>query len=239
MTIVYHRVQTSVALDNVLRCSILKLTGCYQKKTMRPFPLCSCREWAQRRLWGYRFLAVQNQTGQTSIGPRQIPPSADLGMACAAARVSPTALGGDMEPKAISQTKKNELADDTLEGASAIAEFLFGSRDKTRKVYHLVQTSKIPIYRLGALLHARKSVLLEFIAAQERRVMLEDTESAVPSEATLTPASPTSPGNTELKEVTKCSKRPIFGFRSVLRERKSALLKFITGQENRVLPPEA
>jgi hypothetical protein len=147
--------------------------------------------------------------------------------------------GADMEPKAISQTKKTELADDTLEGASAIAEFLFGSRDKTRKVYHLVQKSKIPIYRLGALLHARKSVLMEFIAAQERRVMLEDAEGAVPAEAALTPAAPISPGNTELNEVTESSKHPIFGLRSVLRERKSALLKFITGEENRVLPPDA
>lgn len=41
-----------------------------------------------------------------------------------------------MEPKAASLDVR---ADDTLEGAAAIAEYLFGSRDLRRKVYYLAR----------------------------------------------------------------------------------------------------
>jgi hypothetical protein len=72
---------------------------------------------------------------------------------------------------AIPQTTPNELADDILEGAESIAEFLFGSREQRRKVYYLAECSKLPIFRLGSVLCARKSVLLEFISGQESRVL--------------------------------------------------------------------
>jgi hypothetical protein len=46
------------------------------------------------------------------------------------------------------------LADDLMEGADVIAEFLFGDRQKRRKVYHLVSDAKAgakpPIFRMGA-----------------------------------------------------------------------------------------
>jgi len=76
-----------------------------------------------------------------------------------------------MEPNAIPQKTPSELADDILEGADAIAEFLFGSREQRRKVYYLAECSKLPIFRLGSVLCARKSVLLEFISGQESRVL--------------------------------------------------------------------
>jgi hypothetical protein len=63
------------------------------------------------------------------------------------------------------------LADDLLEGADAIAEFLFGSKATRRKIYHLAETSKLPVFRLGSMLCARKSVLINFIAGQENRVL--------------------------------------------------------------------
>lgn len=68
----------------------------------------------------------------------------------------------------------NALSDDLLEGAHAIAEFLFGTGDEVRnrrKIYHLVETSRLPVFRLGSVLCARKSVLLEFIGLQEKRIM--------------------------------------------------------------------
>jgi len=74
-------------------------------------------------------------------------------------------------PNAIPQTMPNELADDILEGAESIAEFLFGSREHRRKVYYLAECSKLPIFRLGSVLCARKSVLLDFISGQESRVL--------------------------------------------------------------------
>jgi hypothetical protein len=75
-----------------------------------------------------------------------------------------------MEPNAVPQKTPGELADDILEGADAIAEFLFGSKEHRRKVYYLAECSKLPIFRLGSVLCARKSVLLGFIAGQEGRV---------------------------------------------------------------------
>jgi hypothetical protein len=75
-----------------------------------------------------------------------------------------------MQPNAVSQKTPSELANDILEGADAIAEFLFGSREHRRKVYYLAESSKLPIFRLGSVLCARRSVLLGFISGQERRV---------------------------------------------------------------------
>ncbi|MGK7058060.1 DNA-binding protein [Bradyrhizobium sp. 1050_B9_N1_2] len=61
------------------------------------------------------------------------------------------------------------LADDMLRGAEAIAEFLFGDAKQRRKVYHVVETGKLPTFRLGAILCARKSKLLAWIEQQERQ----------------------------------------------------------------------
>jgi hypothetical protein len=68
------------------------------------------------------------------------------------------------------QSADTDLADDILEGADAIAEFLFGSRSNRRKVYYLAECSKLPIFRLDSVLCAMRSVLLDFIAGQEDRV---------------------------------------------------------------------
>ncbi|MGC8535508.1 MAG: hypothetical protein ACP5QR_08225 [Rhizomicrobium sp.] len=62
---------------------------------------------------------------------------------------------------------KTEFATDILRGAEAIAEFLFGSPDERRKVYHLAATSRLPTLKLGSMICARKSVLLKWIEDQE------------------------------------------------------------------------
>ena len=74
----------------------------------------------------------------------------------------------------ISNVTSNELSGDILEGADAIAEFLFGSKESRRKVYYLAECSKLPIFRLGSVLCARKSVILRFISGQENRVLPPD-----------------------------------------------------------------
>jgi hypothetical protein len=61
------------------------------------------------------------------------------------------------------------LADDLLRGAGAIAVFLFGSATQRRKVYHLAETSRLPVFRLGSVLCARKSVLLQWVGEQDKR----------------------------------------------------------------------
>ncbi len=59
------------------------------------------------------------------------------------------------------------LGSDLLRGADQIAEFMFGTPTERRKIYHLAETSNLPVFRLGALLCARKSTLLAWIEAQE------------------------------------------------------------------------
>lgn len=63
----------------------------------------------------------------------------------------------------------HEFSGDLLRGADRIAEFLFGSATERRKVYHLAETSRLPVFRLGSMLCARRSVLLEWIGDQEHR----------------------------------------------------------------------
>jgi hypothetical protein len=87
-----------------------------------------------------------------------------------APRHSTRSLGGNMEAPAVPQNKPNELADDILRGADEIAEFIFGDRGSRRNVYYLVASSRLPVFRLGSLLCARKSVLLQWISGQENRV---------------------------------------------------------------------
>ena len=63
------------------------------------------------------------------------------------------------------------LGGELLEGADEIAEFMFGDPRKRRKVYHLAENSKLPVFRLGSTLCARRSVLLSWIEDQERRAV--------------------------------------------------------------------
>jgi hypothetical protein len=68
----------------------------------------------------------------------------------------------------------SELADDTLHGAEAIAEYVYGDREKqhVRKVYHNASSAsanRLPTFRLGAMICARRSKILQWIEAQEAR----------------------------------------------------------------------
>jgi hypothetical protein len=62
---------------------------------------------------------------------------------------------------------------DTLRGAGAIAEYLFGSRSDRRRVYYFVEKGAIPVFRVGVILCARKSTLQGWVEAQERRSCAE------------------------------------------------------------------
>jgi hypothetical protein len=63
------------------------------------------------------------------------------------------------------------LAPDLLRGAEEIAAFLFGDKSQRRKVYHLAETSRLPVFRLGSVLCARRSILMAWIAEQEQRAL--------------------------------------------------------------------
>ncbi len=61
------------------------------------------------------------------------------------------------------------LADDLLRGADAIATFVFGSTKHRRKVYYYASDAKVrmPVFRIGNVICARKSTLIEWIERQE------------------------------------------------------------------------
>lgn len=70
------------------------------------------------------------------------------------------------------------VGDDILRGADEIAIFLFGDASERRKVYHLASkksssvktktVGRLPIFRLGAVVCARRSILLKWIEEQEK-----------------------------------------------------------------------
>ncbi|MBF0562324.1 MAG: DNA-binding protein [Alphaproteobacteria bacterium] len=65
--------------------------------------------------------------------------------------------------------EKSPVAKDMLNGASAIAQFLGWTR---RRLYYeagsdRIRITRLPVFRIGATLSARKSSLLRWIADQE------------------------------------------------------------------------
>jgi hypothetical protein len=67
------------------------------------------------------------------------------------------------------------LAEDLLYGAAAIAEFMFGNKEERRKVYGLIESGALPVFRLGAILCARKSTIVRDVEARERAAVSEIT----------------------------------------------------------------
>lgn len=57
---------------------------------------------------------------------------------------------------------------DLLAGADAIAAFM---GIKPRRVYHLAETQRLPVFRLGATLCARRSTLVRWIEEMERETL--------------------------------------------------------------------
>jgi hypothetical protein len=76
-----------------------------------------------------------------------------------------------MEPNTALNDTKQPLADDILRGADEIAKFIFGERGSRRKVYYLAECTRLPVFRLGSVLCARRTVLMNWIAGQENRAL--------------------------------------------------------------------
>ena len=59
-------------------------------------------------------------------------------------------------------------ATDILQGAKTILIFLFGTERDVRKVYHLVESKRLPCFRLSKSgICARRSTLLNWMEGQE------------------------------------------------------------------------
>jgi hypothetical protein len=64
----------------------------------------------------------------------------------------------------LSDDTRENLASDILEGAESIAAFL--GKDP-RQVYHMASRGQLPTFKLGSVLHARRSTLRQFIEERE------------------------------------------------------------------------
>jgi hypothetical protein len=70
------------------------------------------------------------------------------------------------------EVRSQDISDDIVHGASGIAKFLFGSDEPTyrRRVYHLSdprRKDRLPVFRMGNQIFARKSTLLKLIEQRE------------------------------------------------------------------------
>jgi hypothetical protein len=63
------------------------------------------------------------------------------------------------------QENDRALSDDMIVGADAIATFLGVKR---RQVYNASERGYLPVFRLGALICARKTTLASWVTEQER-----------------------------------------------------------------------
>jgi hypothetical protein len=86
-----------------------------------------------------------------------------------------------MKAQTAPQALPQHLADDLLRGANEIAKFLFGPSGSRRKVYYLAQHTRLPVFRLGSLLCARKSILMKYIEDQECRDVRTDLKETAKS----------------------------------------------------------
>lgn len=62
----------------------------------------------------------------------------------------------------------DSLDNDLLEGAQAIAEFLWGASADVRRIYRLQRKHQLPTFRIGDRICARRSSLMRLIELQER-----------------------------------------------------------------------
>ena len=76
------------------------------------------------------------------------------------------------------------VADDLLRGADEIGEFIFGAGRHRARIYHLVRTANLPVFHIGAIIHARPSTLARYIDDCEANAIAAAAVSAGRDKAT-------------------------------------------------------
>jgi hypothetical protein len=116
-------------------------------------------------------LAKRSNENRTKKMDKADSPSSDAGSQSPVADLLHRTDGDADQKLSASAAQSPELAKtiagDILYGADQIAEFLYGDKKHRRKVYNLVETGRMPHFRLGAGICARQSVLIRWIETQE------------------------------------------------------------------------
>jgi hypothetical protein len=67
-----------------------------------------------------------------------------------------------------------DVPPDLLVGAESIAEYVFGDKGEKFRVYH--NPGSLPVFRIGALLCARKATINQWLADREREALVKQAE---------------------------------------------------------------
>jgi hypothetical protein len=73
-----------------------------------------------------------------------------------------------------------EFSQDMLQGAKAIAMFMYGRCDQKaqRKIFHLVEKTNFPSFKVGSMICARRSVIIAWVRKMEERSIGEERKQA-------------------------------------------------------------
>src|SRR5690349_15098370 len=74
----------------------------------------------------------------------------------------------ELRPNGEPERSMDGFGTDILTGADEVSEFLFGTRGKRRRIYALVGAKRIPFFKIGGVVCARKSRLRKWIEDQEK-----------------------------------------------------------------------
>lgn len=77
----------------------------------------------------------------------------------------------DVIPLSRRRPSQPGVGPDLLQGAGEIAAFLFGDASQRRRVYRLRDKGRLPVFKIGGRLCARRSALRTWLADQERCAM--------------------------------------------------------------------
>jgi hypothetical protein len=69
-----------------------------------------------------------------------------------------------------------EFSKELIVGADDFSMWFWGTPDKARSVYHLVESTRLPTFRIGSRIAARKSVIRAYFWAQERRAFRDQKD---------------------------------------------------------------
>jgi hypothetical protein len=78
-----------------------------------------------------------------------------------------------MPETSASVSNLDSLSADILRGADEIAEFYYGRREDRWKIYRAHKLKRLPLFRDGAVLCARKSTLREHVRQREALAVVE------------------------------------------------------------------